>query len=230
MEENTKKFLVVIEVAILIIAAIIVGIVIMDKTDVISISNDPPIATAYADVTSGKIPLEVTFTGIGEDENGIKSYKWEFGDGAFSDQQYPTHTYRKEGKYSVYLTVEDKHGNTARDNIIIDAFENKPPTAKIVASDDWGYPPIKVNFKGEGTDEDGEIVSYRWEFHDESTDLQNPTKIFWMVGTYTVKLTVTDDDGATGTDIKEIEAREHMLLSLAKLYLSWKIFKWIISL
>ncbi len=56
-----------------------------------------------------------------------------------------------------------------------------------------------VQFNGDGSsDSDGTIVSYTWEFGDGGSDVGvSPTHTYVAAGTYTVKLTVTDDDGAT---------------------------------
>ena len=57
-------------------------------------------------------------------------------------------------------------------------------------------------------DEDGEIVSYEWDFGDSSNtkslEVQNGgpevEHVYYDVGEYTITLTVTDDQGATATD------------------------------
>ncbi len=58
-----------------------------------------------------------------------------------------------------------------------------------------------VGFNSSGSsDPDGTIASYAWNFGDGSTSTQpNPTHTFAASGTYGVSLTVTDNDGATGT-------------------------------
>ncbi len=54
-----------------------------------------------------------------------------------------------------------------------------------------------ILFDGSGsTDPDGTIVSYDWDFGDGSTGTgMNPSHSYAAVGTYTVRLTVTDDSG-----------------------------------
>ncbi|WP_038173157.1 collagenase [Vibrio pacinii] len=55
-------------------------------------------------------------------------------------------------------------------------------------------------------DQDGEIVSYLWDFGDGSTSTQaNPTHQFSKAGTYTVSLMVTDDDEASDSVVVSIE-------------------------
>ncbi len=75
--------------------------------------NEAPVATADADVTSGRAPLPVNFTSAGSyDPDGDNiTYLWDFGDGSTpSAEANPTHTYAARGTYVVVLTVTDGHG------------------------------------------------------------------------------------------------------------------------
>jgi hypothetical protein len=54
----------------------------------------------------------VSFTD--ESEGKITSWKWDFGDGTSSTEQYPTHQYQKAGKYIVVLNVEGPAGKSRR--------------------------------------------------------------------------------------------------------------------
>ena len=58
-----------------------------------------------------------------------------------------------------------------------------------------------VDFEGSGSDTDGQVVSYKWSFGDESVDWgQTISHTYNRPGSYTVTLIVTDDNGATGVD------------------------------
>ena len=73
---------------------------------------------------------------------------------------------------------------------------NQPPVADFshVASG------LTVNFTDQSTDTDGSITTWSWDFGDEAaSDLQNPSHSYATDGTYTVRLTVTDDDGDSDT-------------------------------
>ena len=86
---------------------------------------------------------------------------------------------------------DDDGGNTA----------NTPPTA--MANGPYaGTTGVVVNFSSAGsTDPDGSIVSYAWNFGDGgSSSSANPDHTYTAAGTYPVTLTVTDNDGASGTD------------------------------
>jgi uncharacterized protein (DUF1501 family) len=81
---------------------------------------------------------------------------------------------------------------------------NRPPTAVITANKTSGRAPLLVSFSGtKSTDPDGSIPTngYTWEWGDgtpKSTSRSVSHK-FTAKGTYTVRLTVKDKQGATGT-------------------------------
>jgi len=83
-------------------------------------------------------------------------------------------------------------------SIIAGNEKNRLPTAYATSNIRSGKTPLEVEFEGKGKDRDGNIVSYYWDFGDGGTsELQNPTHIYFMEGKYTVTLIVTDDDGAS---------------------------------
>ncbi|NNF13738.1 MAG: PKD domain-containing protein [Gemmatimonadetes bacterium] len=59
---------------------------------------------------------------------------------------------------------------------------------------------LQADFTDASTDSDGTIVGWLWNFGDSSptSTTQNPSHSYTTAGTYSVTLTVTDDDGATG--------------------------------
>jgi OOP family OmpA-OmpF porin len=74
------------------------------------------------------------------------------------------------------------------------------PTAKGSAEPNSGEAPLKVQFRGVGTDPDGEIASYDWEFGDgNKASGANATHTYATPGEYRARLTVTDSDGLTGS-------------------------------
>lgn len=74
---------------------------------------------------------------------------------------------------------------------------NEAPTASF-SSDCNG---LACTFDSSGSsDTDGTINGYSWDFGDSSSSTEsNPGHSYASSGTYTVSLTVTDDDGASGT-------------------------------
>jgi PKD repeat protein len=73
-----------------------------EKLDYIEVSS--PIAAAFtAANAAGVVPLTVTFTD--ETTGDPDGWSWDFGDGATSTQQNPSHTYGDPGYYTVTLTA-----------------------------------------------------------------------------------------------------------------------------
>jgi PKD repeat protein len=75
-------------------------------------NNQPPVAAATANPTSGIAPLAVNFSGAGSsDPDGtISSYAWTFGDGGTGSGVTISHTYQNAGTYTATLTVTDNNG------------------------------------------------------------------------------------------------------------------------
>jgi len=83
---------------------------------------------------------------------------------------------------------------------------NQSPNASFTASPTSGVAPLEVSFDASGSyDPDGNILSYEWDFKDGNTgsgEIVNHT--FSSIGSYDVRLTVTDDKGATDSATKTI--------------------------
>ncbi|MFB8167040.1 S8 family serine peptidase [Kitasatospora purpeofusca] len=130
------------------------------------------------------------------------SYRWDFGDGTTGTGVRPTHTYAGYGTYTVVLTVTDGSGRTSGNRTtfrLLEPNHNDRPVASI-----GGFCIINGSCVLEAKnsyDPDGTIVSYSWNFGDgttgsgQSVDHTFPSTVS---GTYTTRLTVTDDKGGTG--------------------------------
>ena len=76
---------------------------------------------------------------------------------------------------------------------------NAPPTASFTAPVTT-LSLLPVQFTDLSSDSDGRVVAWAWDFGDgTASSLRSPTHPFTLPGRYTVKLTVTDDGGATGS-------------------------------
>jgi PKD repeat protein len=155
-------------------------------------ANQPPVAA----FTSSCTQLACNFTSTSSDPDGtIASYAWTFGDGGTAATQNPSHTYATGGTYTVTLTVTDNRGATNNiSHTVTVAPANQPPVAAFTSS----CTQLACNFTSTSTDPDGSIASYAWTFGDAGTaTTQNPSHTYTAGGTFTVTLTVTDNQGAT---------------------------------
>ena len=172
----------------------------------IDVSADPniaPSADLQASTTSGTAPLSVSLDGSGSvDLDGtIASYAWNFGNGQNGSGPTPSVTYTLPGTYTVTLVVTDNRGatGTATRQIVVSRPPNQSPVANASATPASGVAPLLVQLSSAGSsDTDGAITGYAWNFGNGLTSTSpNPSAVYSTAGTYTVLLTVTDNDGAT---------------------------------
>ncbi|MFB0560869.1 MAG: NosD domain-containing protein [Candidatus Lokiarchaeia archaeon] len=132
------------------------------------------------------------------------AYSWDFdGDGVTdSTLENPTHVYTKTGTYTVTLTVTDDDGGVGMDSLTVRVL-NVPPVAD-AGPDQAVDENQEIIFNASNswdTPSDLPTLTYNWNFGDGNmgTGLV-VSHMYEDSGTYTVTLTVTDDDGAVGTD------------------------------
>jgi glucose/arabinose dehydrogenase/PKD repeat protein len=133
-----------------------------------SVANQPPIARATANPTSGAVPLAVSFDGTGssDPEGSTLTYEWDLdGDGAFDDStsSQPTYTYDTAGDYQVGLRVTDGQGaSDTLDQPLTISAGNTAPTATInspSSTTTWKVGD-NISFSGSATDqEDGSLAA-----------------------------------------------------------------------
>ena len=163
-----------------------------------------------ASPTSGTAPLTVHFTTDGEDPAGtIQRFRWDF-DGNGSYDTYDemardyNRTYNTPGTYNATLYVWSSTGEIASASITI-TVENNPPVATADLQPSNGEIPLDVTFYGSGSDPDGSIVLYEWDFEGDgdyewsSITTGNTTHTYTTTGTYQAVFRVTDDNGLTDT-------------------------------
>jgi large repetitive protein len=163
-------------------------------------ANQPPTA-AFTSTTSREV---ASFDGSGSsDPDGtLASYAWDFGDGVRGSGRTTQHSYAAEGTYQVTLTVTDDQGgiDTLTQPVIV-KLPGPPVNAVPNASFTSDVKDLVASFDGSGSsDPDGTVVSYAWRFGDGTTDTGRTAQHTYAAdGTYAVTLTVTDDQGASGS-------------------------------
>ena len=90
--------------------------------------------------------------------------------------------------------------------VVAGGTPNTPPNAVMSANPSSGLAPLAVSFSGSGSnDPDGSIASYAWTFGDGGTASGvSASHTYTTVGTYTARLTVTDNRGGTGSTTTSI--------------------------
>ncbi len=121
----------------------------------------------------------------------ISSWAWNFGDGSFSSQQNPVHTYERTGTYDVRLTVSDEFGCEATYSEMVPVISFPGPEAFFSA--DPATPNAFDNIQF--TDDSQSAISWSWYFGDGNVSLaQNPLHSYDIPGSYTVELTVSNEN------------------------------------
>jgi hypothetical protein len=84
---------------------------------------------------------------------------------------------------------------------------NIPPVAKFNFSPQTGLFPLEVSFDGSASyDPDGSIVRYEWDFGDGGVGSGKKINYIYQTwGTFPITLSVVDNKGAVGTQVKSIE-------------------------
>ena len=184
------------------------------------VSPAPPVANAGADqeVTAG---ATVTLSGRGSsDDHGIVAWRWEqrgsggpdvslsgadSRDATFDAPQVSTRT-----RLRFELTVTDGHGETDSDRVSVYVSPaNRPPVANAGANQSVAA-GAAVTLNGGGSDDpDGTVAGYAWtQTGGRTVSLSGASSAAatFMAPDVTARttlafrLTVTDDDGATGAD------------------------------
>jgi PKD repeat protein len=147
-----------------------------------------PKADFDADVVSGCPPLSVNFT---DNSNLAASYYWDFGDGATSTAQHPSHVYAFAGVYTPKLIVTSSNGCT--DTLIYPTAinVNSPSVNYVPPAPILGCAPFASYFA-----DNSASSQWLWNFGDGTTStLSNPQHIYTDSGTYVVSLTTWGING-----------------------------------
>ena len=157
--------------------------------------------------------------------SSIVRYQWDFnGDGVYdAEGQTTSYTYSKAGTYTAKFKITDSYGEIATDTVQV-TISTVPPIAGFTFSPTSPYTSDTITFTDTSTDQDGTIASWQWDFGDGKTTVtKSPTHRFSDNGKYNVKLTVTDNDGAssekqTELTVKNIVPSAFFSFSPSKLY------------
>ncbi|MCB9056804.1 MAG: T9SS type A sorting domain-containing protein [Chitinophagales bacterium] len=187
------------------------------------IVNAPPVSNAGSDRNITLPTNSTTLNGSGTDPDGtIVAYQWAKLSGpaqfvVISPANPQTVVNNLvEGVYIFELTVTDNRGATDTDTVQVTVNAalppgNQTPTANAGNDQSITLPTNSVTVSGSGTDPDGTIVSYQWgkltgpsQFVIVSADQASTVINSLVEGVYTFEFTVTDNQGATGSDTVQI--------------------------
>lgn len=155
----------------------------------IKILKQPQASFTVANISCSQTAIQFTDQSVLNDNAPI--YSWDFGDGTISTDKNPIHTYQKSGDYIIKLVLKTEANCESNFQLSKTIFEL--PAADFV--DPNACALDNVIFKAINTSSD--IVSYQWNFGDESTATgkDTPPHQFATPGTYIISLKVTSSNG-----------------------------------
>jgi PKD repeat protein len=171
---------------------------------------------------SGSILVTYDGTTSFDPDGTIAQYDWDLdNDGEFEiingDATQPV-TYTASGVWAVALRVTDNEGAT--DTGSAGANINEPPTARLqpdppsgtlASNQQSSEPELAVRwFANTSFDPDGQVVQWDWDMNDDGTfeiidGPSNQDVSYTVSGQYTVRVRVTDNDGATEIAINSVD-------------------------
>ncbi len=166
--------------------------------------NQAPVAyfTATPSTTAVGSAIAMSAAGSSDSDGSIVNYAWSFGDGTNASGVSVSKTYATAGLYTVTLTVTDNGGatNTTTRAVTITSV-NQPPVANFTVAPSPTTTGTPIAMSGATSfDPDGSIAGYFWDFGDGTTGTGvTVSKSYSVAGTYTIRLTVTDNGGLSAT-------------------------------
>jgi PKD repeat protein len=178
----------------------------------IAVNHDPQVTIGNdQSVDEGQT---VQFNGSFTDADSADTHtiSWDFGDGSTTTGTLtPDHIYTDNGVYTVTLTVTDDDGGQTSDTLQV-TVGNVAPTIDTLSDNQTIYAKGTASFAAGATDIAGvnDPLTYTWNFGDGSiavsgVDLTTTEHTYNAIGTYTVTLTVSDDDGGTTTQTRTVD-------------------------
>jgi len=176
----------------------------LSKADYIKIYENVVADFLPSSPLTGAPGLTVNFT---NNSVGATSYFWDFGSAGQSNEENPSITFNQAGSYGVKLVAEGPIGKdslTRGDLIIIsDCYGVADPTANFSPKSSSIYLGESVSFTDQSSAASGHsIVSREWSFGDGTSpsSATNPSHTYNKCGTFTTRLTVTDDCSNSDTE------------------------------
>jgi PKD repeat protein len=162
-----------------------------------------PLANFDYDNSCSGMPLQFTDLSQGN----LISWEWNFGDSGSganntSNLQNPVHTYMTAGTYVVNLLVQNLNGctDTVNRTVVV------APKPVVDFSFNNGCAADTVHFISSTFVNVATTTTWLWEFGDNSisTDV-DPNHIYITPGTYSVSLTITNQNGCTNVKTRQVQ-------------------------
>jgi PKD repeat protein len=141
------------------------------KVGLITVAPQPLTAGFSATGNQGTNPLTVSFTDQSTG-NPPTSWLWDFGDGAQSTEQDPTHVYDTPGTFDVTLTafIDQQSDTTTQAGLV--TVDPATLVAAFTSNVSEGDSPLFVEFTDTSVVDTQQISAWLWDFGDGETSTQ----------------------------------------------------------
>jgi len=172
--------------------------------------NNPPQAnftiTPQNPVVDDLVKFDASASYDEEDGKNLV-YNWQMDNNSatFSQVSPPKQEYEQKGSHWINLTVIDQNGAKGFKSMLLKV--NQPPKPHISVDEKGLSAKRFINFSAASSEDlDGKIISYIWDFGDNSSLDHNETALhrYENGGNETVKLTLKDNDGAVNSTFRKI--------------------------
>jgi hypothetical protein len=162
--------------------------------------NTDPFVTASSNTTYTDVGSSVTFSASSYYGTAPYSYSWTWNGNIISTLQDFSYSFDQSGQQCVYVTVTDKVGMTASDNILIEV--EKSPTVSITASEQDAPAGTQISFLANVNNGLGPF-SYQWYINGSLvTSGDYGSALYYTfngAANYIISVIVTDQVGETAT-------------------------------
>ncbi|MEZ5009103.1 MAG: PKD domain-containing protein [Chitinophagales bacterium] len=162
----------------------------------------------------------VGFTNTTTSEDSVVMWEWDFGDGNFSNEENPTHTYSSVGSYFVILTATTVSGCESSTSIFLTIpFLDVDYT--ITAPSGCSNINLPFSFSVTGTTSSG-IGTTEWNFGDGTPTVSGlvVSHSFAQAGIYNVQFAITNVQGCADTVVYPITISDEVPVTIAAQTLS----------
>lgn len=177
-------------------------------TRVIPVRNVPPTCNFVFSPSQPTDIQTVFFQDDSTDNDGsIINWNWDFGENNTYYTDNVTFQFPDNGTYHVLLIVTDDDGATSSHTAYIHVLNAIPTPSFTYNSMNGTYlEGDQIQFSDHSFDQDGTVVSWSWDLGDGTTSAEKqPVHTYQKQGTYTVTLSVVDNDGGIGISAKSIK-------------------------
>lgn len=142
-------------------------------------------------------------------ENSAR-YLWNFGDGYFSSEAHPVHTFNKPGTFDVSLSVTSNANGSISSNVIqgMIVVEESPQADFSLKLKDQDHLEIK-NLSNNAS-------NVEWSIEDEKYNFENNRLIDLSTGKHNIVVTAVNDNGCSDSISKKIDVKDRSNLNAPK--------------